>query len=120
MQEITLRTPDDWHIHLRDGELLQQTVPDAARQFGRAIVMPNLVPPVRNSTQAAAYRDRILAEVPQGLSFDPLMVLYLTDSTTAADIHEAHQKRICEGREALSGRGHHQLRLGRNQSAPAR
>lgn len=91
MQEITLRTPDDWHIHLRDGELLQQTVPDAARQFGRAIVMPNLVPPVRNSTQAAAYRDRILAEVPQGLSFDPLMVLYLTDSTTAADIHEAHK-----------------------------
>ena len=91
MQEITLRTPDDWHIHLRDGELLQQTVPDAARQFGRAIVMPNLVPPVRNSTQAAAYRDRILAEVPQGLSFEPLMVLYLTDSTTAADIHEAHK-----------------------------
>ncbi|MCO6728869.1 hypothetical protein KQH20_30765, partial [Streptomyces sp. CHA16] len=74
---ITLARPDDWHIHLRDGAALQQTVADAAREFGRAIVMPNLVPPVRNAEQAAAYRERILAARPAGSRFEPLMVLYL-------------------------------------------
>ncbi len=86
MQEITLRQPDDWHIHLRDGEFLARTVGDAARQFHRAIVMPNLVPPVKNAAQADEYRQRILANVPDGLSFEPLMVLYLTDATSAEDI----------------------------------
>ena len=80
---ITLLRPDDWHIHLRDGAVLSHTVADVARQFARAIIMPNLVPPVRNADEAAAYRQRILAVRPDGSRFEPLMVLYLTDSTRA-------------------------------------
>lgn len=86
---LTLLRPDDWHIHLRDGAVLAHTVADAARTFGRAIIMPNLVPPVRNATEAAAYRQRILAVRPAGSRFEPLMVLYLTDNTTAEDIRSA-------------------------------
>jgi len=86
---ITITAPDDWHIHLRDGESLTYTVKDAARQFRRAIVMPNLVPPVRNAGQALEYKERIRQQVPAGVAFDPLMVLYLTDSTTPADIADA-------------------------------
>ncbi len=86
---LTLLRPDDWHLHLRDGSVLPHTVADAARQFGRAIIMPNLVPPVRNAIEAASYRERILAARPAGSHFEPLMVLYLTDGTTAADIHAA-------------------------------
>lgn len=86
---ITLARPDDWHIHLRDGAALPQTVADAAREFGRAIVMPNLVPPVRNAEQAAAYRERILAARPAGSRFEPLMVLYLTDRTSPEDVRSA-------------------------------
>ncbi|SDU14969.1 dihydroorotase [Pseudomonas pohangensis] len=86
---ITLLRPDDWHIHLRDGAVLQHTVADVARSFARAIVMPNLVPPVRNAEQAAAYRQRILAVRPDGSQFQPLMVLYLTDRTTAEEIRTA-------------------------------
>ncbi|PCD00170.1 dihydroorotase [Halopseudomonas pelagia] len=87
---LTLIRPDDWHIHLRDGEVLSNTVADASRTFARAIIMPNLVPPVRNGQQAAAYRQRILAARPSGSGFEPLMVLYLTDQTTAECIREAH------------------------------
>ena len=90
MQEITLHRPDDWHIHLRDGDFLGRTVADASKQFARAIVMPNLVPPVRNAKEADSYRQRILQHVPAGASFEPLMVLYLTDTTSADDIHQAH------------------------------
>lgn len=86
---ITLARPDDWHIHLRDGAALPQTVADAAREFGRAIVMPNLVPPVRTAEQAAAYRERILAARPAGSRFEPLMVLYLTDRTSPEDVRSA-------------------------------
>lgn len=86
MDQITLTRPDDWHIHLRDGAALQRTVNDAAHQFGRAIVMPNLVPPVMNAEQALEYKARILAARPSGSSFEPLMVLYLTDNTSPADI----------------------------------
>ncbi|WP_434776301.1 dihydroorotase [Pseudomonas oryzihabitans] len=86
---ITLARPDDWHIHLRDGAALPQTVADAAREFGRAIVMPNLVPPVRNAEQAADYRERILAARPAGSRFEPLMVLYLTDRTSPEDVRSA-------------------------------
>ena len=86
---LTLPTPDDWHLHLRDGPMLRLTVPHAAAQFGRAIVMPNLRPPVTTVAQAAAYRARILAAVPEGVAFAPLMTLYLTDDTTPADIREA-------------------------------
>jgi dihydroorotase len=86
---LTLLRPDDWHIHLRDGAVLPHTVADVARTFGRAIIMPNLVPPVRNAQQADAYRQRILAARPAGSRFEPLMVLYLTDQTTPEDIRTA-------------------------------
>jgi dihydroorotase len=88
-QKITLTRPDDWHIHLRDGTALARTVGDAAQQFGRAIVMPNLVPPVLNTEQALAYQARIKAARPTGSAFEPLMVLYLTDSTDPAEIAKA-------------------------------
>ncbi|WP_028695348.1 dihydroorotase [Pseudomonas cremoricolorata] len=83
---LTLLRPDDWHIHLRDGAVLRHTVADVARTFARAIVMPNLVPPVRSADEAGAYRSRILAARPAGSSFEPLMVLYLTDRTSREDI----------------------------------
>ncbi|TLX58347.1 dihydroorotase [Stutzerimonas nosocomialis] len=86
---LTLLRPDDWHIHLRDGEALSHTVADASRQFARAIIMPNLVPPVRNADEADAYRQRILAARPAGSRFDPLMVLYLTDATRPEDVRQA-------------------------------
>lgn len=90
-QTLTLTRPDDWHLHLRDGSALPRTVNDAARYLGRAIVMPNLVPPVTNAEQALAYRERIQAVLPPGSAFDALMVLYLTDNTSPDDIHRAHE-----------------------------
>ena len=89
MQTLTLARPDDWHLHLRDGAALAVVVPHTARQFARAIVMPNLKPPVTATAQAAAYRERILAAVPQGLTFAPLMTLYLTDNTPPEEIDRA-------------------------------
>jgi dihydroorotase len=89
VNQITITTPDDWHLHFRDGEMLAETVPATARCFQRAIVMPNLVPPVRTAAEALAYRDRILAARPEGSTFEPLMTLYLTDRTTPDDIAEA-------------------------------
>jgi dihydroorotase len=86
---LTLLRPDDWHIHLRDGAVLRHTVADVARTFGRAIIMPNLLPPVRNTAEADAYRQRILAARPVGSRFEPLMVLYLTDLTSSEDIRAA-------------------------------
>ncbi|MBM7060476.1 dihydroorotase [Pseudomonas sp. UL073] len=86
---LTLLRPDDWHIHLRDGAALTHTVADAARNFGRAIIMPNLVPPVRNAEEADAYRQRILAARPAGSRFEPLMVLYLTDRTSTDEVRAA-------------------------------
>ena len=88
MTTLTLTRPDDWHIHLRDGAALKDTVRDVSRYMGRAIVMPNLVPPVTNKDSALAYYERIMAAGPQG-AFEPLMVLYLTDNTTAEDIQAA-------------------------------
>lgn len=89
-QELTLRRPDDWHLHLRDGAMLHGVLPETARHFARAIIMPNLVPPVVTGAQAAAYRDRILAALPEGAAFQPLMTLYLTEGTDAADVAAAH------------------------------
>ncbi|MBY5930349.1 dihydroorotase [Halomonas sp. DP8Y7-3] len=89
MTSITLTRPDDWHLHLRDGVALESVVADTARQMGRAIIMPNLKPPVTVLEQALAYRERILAALPQGSQFEPLMTLYLTDRTTAEDIELA-------------------------------
>lgn len=86
---ITLLRPDDWHIHLRDGAALAHTVADAARQFARAIIMPNLVPPVRNAAEAHDYRQRIIDARPSGSRFEPLMVLYLTDGTSVEDVRAA-------------------------------
>lgn len=89
MHSLTITRPDDWHVHLRDGEFLAQTVPAIARYFGRAIIMPNVVPPAVTPEQAGEYRQRILAQRPEGSNFEPLMVLYLTDTTTADDIRRA-------------------------------
>jgi len=86
---LTLTRPDDWHLHLRDGEALKAVLADSARQFARAMIMPNLRPPVTNTALAAAYRQRILAALPSGLNFEPLMTLYLTDNTSAAEIRTA-------------------------------
>lgn len=88
---ITLTRPDDWHLHLRDGEAMKSVLPDTARRFARAIVMPNLKPPVTTVDAASGYRDRILAAVPSGVSFEPLMTLYLTDNTPPAEIAKAKQ-----------------------------
>ncbi len=89
MNTLTLTRPDDWHLHVRDGAVLSAVVPHTARQFGRAIIMPNLKPPVTTAAQALAYRDRIRAAVPQGVSFEPLMTLYLTDNLPPAEIARA-------------------------------
>lgn len=89
MQSITLRQPDDWHLHFRDNDMLAETVPATARCFARAIVMPNLVPPVTNAELAMAYKARIEAARPVGSQFEPLMTLYLTNQTTPADITAA-------------------------------
>jgi dihydroorotase len=94
VQQLTITRPDDWHLHLRDGALMQSVVPDTARQFARAIVMPNLKPPVTTTEQALAYRARIIAALPHGAKsggakFEPLMTLYLTDITSAEEIKKA-------------------------------
>lgn len=83
--------PDDWHLHLRDGEALASVLPDTTRRFARAIVMPNLLPPIRILDDALAYRDRILAAIPTGAKFEPLMTLYLTENTSPADIIHAQK-----------------------------
>jgi dihydroorotase len=90
MSSLTILRPDDWHLHLRDGAQLHSVLPFTARQFARAIVMPNLKPPVTTVSLAQAYRERILAAIPKGMSFEPLMTLYLTDGTSAAEIRAAH------------------------------
>src|SRR3954471_23190918 len=83
---ITLRRPDDWHVHFRDGAMLRSVLPCTARQFERAVVMPNLVPPVTDVAAARAYRDRIMAALPEGACFTPLMTCYLTDGSEAAEV----------------------------------
>ncbi|WP_299297901.1 dihydroorotase [uncultured Tateyamaria sp.] len=90
MTSLTIARPDDWHLHLRDGAMMEGVLPHSARDFARAIIMPNLVPPVVTGAQAAAYRDRILAALPEGMAFDPLMTLYLTEDTDADDVAAAH------------------------------
>jgi dihydroorotase len=83
---LTIRRPDDWHVHLRDGDMMRAVMPYTVRQFARAIVMPNLSPPVTDVAKTVAYRDRILAAVPEGMDFTPLMTAYLTDSTDGAEL----------------------------------
>jgi dihydroorotase len=88
-QELSITRPDDWHLHVRDGEALRAVVPHTAAQFARAIIMPNLRPPVTTTEQALAYKQRILAAVPPGMAFEPLMTLYLTDNTPPEEIVRA-------------------------------
>jgi dihydroorotase len=90
IETLTLRRPDDWHLHLRDGAMLRAVLPYSARHFARAIVMPNLVPPVVTGAQAKAYRQRILDALPEGSDFTPLMTLYLTEDTQVDDVAAAH------------------------------
>lgn len=97
MERLILTRPDDWHLHLRDGELLRAVVPATARCFARAIVMPNLKPPVTTVAQARTYRDRILAAVPRALSFTPLMTLYLTEATPPSEIDAAKASGVIFG-----------------------
>jgi len=96
MRQISITRPDDWHVHLRDGDYLAATVADISRYFGRAIVMPNLAPPVTELSAATDYRDRILSLVPKGRSFDPLMTLYLTDKTSRDTIVAARQSGLIQ------------------------
>lgn len=91
METLTITRPDDWHLHLRDGDALQHTVADISRYMGRAIIMPNLVPPVTNAKLAQDYHQRILANIPADSGFTPLMTIYLTDNTTPEDIYAAKQ-----------------------------
>ena len=91
MKTLTITRPDDWHLHLRDDALMHSVLPDTARQFARAIVMPNLRPPVTNTVLAVQYRQRIMAALPQGAVFEPLMTLYLTNNTSAEEIRKAKQ-----------------------------
>lgn len=91
---LTMTRPDDWHLHLRDGAMLQAVCPETTRHFARAIIMPNLVPPVVTGAQAAAYRERILAARPAGSTFTPLMTLYLTEDTDAEDVARAQAEGI--------------------------
>ncbi len=91
MQQLTITRPDDWHLHLRDGAMMQSVLKDTARQFARAIAMPNLKPPVTTTALALEYRNRILDALPEGFSFEPLMTLYLTDNTSAEEIRNAKQ-----------------------------
>ena len=88
--QITIIRPDDWHLHLRDAAMLRGVLPETTRHFARALIMPNLVPPVVTGTDAAAYRDRILAAIPAGAAFEPMMTLYLTEATDPADVAAAH------------------------------
>ncbi len=87
---LTIRRPDDWHLHLRDGDMLRAVLPHTSRHFARAIIMPNLVPPVVTADDARAYHDRIMAALPEGDDFKPLMTLYLTEDTDPADVAAAH------------------------------
>ena len=97
MTRLTITRPDDWHLHLRDGDVLRNVLPDTAHRFARAIVMPNLRPPVTTTALAAAYRERILQALPSGLRFEPLMTLYLTDNTAPEEIARAQASGFVHG-----------------------
>ncbi|MEM9582374.1 MAG: dihydroorotase [Pseudomonadota bacterium] len=91
MTKLTIKRPDDWHLHLRDGEMLKGILPETTRHFARAIIMPNLIPPVVTAKDAAEYRDRIMAAKPDNSDFKPLMTLYLTEQTDIKDLRAAHE-----------------------------
>ena len=107
MQQLTITRPDDWHLHLRDGAALKAVLPYTVRQFARAIVMPNLKPPVRSVAEAAAYRDRILAAIPVGQRFEPLMTLYLTDNTPPRRNYRGPSGEVYQSGQVLPRWSHH-------------
>jgi dihydroorotase len=94
---ITIRKPDDWHLHVRDNEMLRATLPFTARHFGRAILMPNLIPPVRTTADAIAYRERVIAALPKGSTFQPLLTCYLTDDTDPDDVERGFRDGVFTG-----------------------
>ena len=94
---ITIRKPDDWHLHVRDGEMLKAVLPFTAKHFGRAILMPNLIPPVRTTADAVAYRQRVMAALPNGSTIKPLMTCYLTDDTDPADVERGFRDGVFAG-----------------------
>ncbi len=94
---ITIRRPDDWHLHVRDGEMLKAVLPSTARHFGRAVLMPNLVPPVRTTQDAIAYRERVMAALPAGSRFTPLLTCYLTDDTDPDDVERGFRDGVLTG-----------------------
>ena len=94
---ITIRKPDDWHLHVRDGEMLKAVLPYTARHFGRAILMPNSAPPIRTTQEAIAYRERVLAALPRGSRFQPLMTCYLTDETDPGDVERGFHEGVFIG-----------------------
>src|SRR5262249_40390042 len=97
LDKLTIRRPDDWHLHLRDADALRAVLPFAAERFARAIVMPNLKPPVTTTAQALAYRQRILEALPPGVQFEPLMTLYLTDRTAPEEVDRAKASAMVHG-----------------------
>ena len=115
ISQLTLTRPDDWHLHVRDGEALQTVVPHTAAQFGRAVIMPNLRPPVTTAAQAVAYRARIQAAVPAGVKFEPLMTLYLTDNLPTDEIKRAKGAGVVAVK--LPRRRYHQQRCRRDRPA---
>src|SRR5260221_8641909 len=93
-ETITIRRPDDWHVHFRDGAMLRAVLPATARQFARAVVMPNLAPPVSDVAAARAYRQRIVAALPEGAEFTPLMTCYLTDTTEPDEVARGYEEGV--------------------------
>jgi dihydroorotase len=96
-QRLTIRKPDDWHLHVRDGEMLKASLPFTAKHFGRAILMPNLIPPIRTTADALAYRERVRKALPPGSTFEPLMTCYLTDDTDPDDVERGFRHGIFTG-----------------------
>src|SRR3954463_1708211 len=94
---LTIRKPDDWHLHVRDGAMLKAVMPYTARHFGRAILMPNLIPPVRTTADAIAYRARVMAALPSGSTFRPLLTCYLTDATDPDDVERGFREGVFTG-----------------------
>jgi dihydroorotase len=94
---LTIRKPDDWHLHVRDGAMLKAVLPYTAKHFGRAILMPNLIPPVTTTKEAIAYRERVMAALPQGSTFKPLMTCYLTDDTDPDDVERGFREGVFTG-----------------------
>ena len=114
-QVLKIRRPDDWHIHLRDDDMLKTVVPYTSEFYGRAIVMPNLVPPVTTVAAAIAYRQRIIDAIPAGHDFTPLMTCYLTDTLDPDELERGFQRRRVHRSQALPGKRHHQLQSRRDQ-----